>query len=264
MYFEDTDFCVRLRRAGWPIYFFPDARIKHHLGASSSGDWRVRARMVASYNQSRYYFFTREQGSRRGKLFKVLTLLGAGLRRLVWSLIALRRPAARDQVRLFQEVWRRTRRMTPDGEGYNAPPDAEASLLPLADVPVRRSNTGHVTVSDGKKLRNTYLAGVLSEDELGTWALDAATLNFIERQIQAQPPQAILEFGAGLSTICFARFMFEQGHRNHAVVFSIEQNEWQVKRSRERLAQAGTGSTRDNLSCAAENPDHRRTADRML
>lgn len=56
MYFEDTDFCVRLRRAGWPIYFFPGARIKHHLGASSSGDWRTRAIMIASYNQSRYYF----------------------------------------------------------------------------------------------------------------------------------------------------------------------------------------------------------------
>jgi len=116
MYFEDTDFCIRLRRAGWRIYFLPDARIRHHLGASSGGDWRIRARMVASYNKSRYYYFTRHEGRVHGYLLKVTVLLGAGLRLLGWSLICLVRPAARQKVRLFREVLRRTWRMTAHGE----------------------------------------------------------------------------------------------------------------------------------------------------
>jgi N-acetylglucosaminyl-diphospho-decaprenol L-rhamnosyltransferase len=117
MYFEDTDFCVRLRREGWPIWFFPDARILHHLGASSSKDWRIRALMVASYNQSRYYYFRRNYGRLEAITVKVLTLLGAALRLSMWSAIALVRPSSRDQVKLFADVWKRTLIMKDSGAG---------------------------------------------------------------------------------------------------------------------------------------------------
>lgn len=112
MYFEDTDFCIRLRRAGWPIWFVPSSRIGHHLGASS-GDWRIRARMIASYNQSRYYFYTRYGGRGRGLVLKGMVLIGAGLRLAGWSLLSVARPGARKQVRLFASVLAQTLRMTP-------------------------------------------------------------------------------------------------------------------------------------------------------
>ena len=112
MYFEDTDLCVRLRRAGWNLWFLPQARVLHRLGASSGGDWRTRARMIASYNQSRCYYYTRYGGRRQGLTLKLLTLLGAGLRLLAWSLLAIGRPGRREQVLLFQDVWRQTWRMT--------------------------------------------------------------------------------------------------------------------------------------------------------
>lgn len=116
MYFEDTDFCIRMRRAGWPIYFVPEARIRHLLGASSSGDWRKRARTVSAYNKSRYYYFNRYEGRLRGLLVKSILLLGSGLRLLAWSCIALLKPTARDQVRLFWEVWKQTVKMNPHGD----------------------------------------------------------------------------------------------------------------------------------------------------
>ncbi len=116
MYFEDTDFCIRLRRAGWPIYFLPSARIGHRLGESSGRDWKTRARMVASYNQSRYYYYTRYGGRVQGTLLKAMTLLGAGLRLTAWSLLALTRPAAREQARLFRAVWRQTWQMSAQGK----------------------------------------------------------------------------------------------------------------------------------------------------
>jgi GT2 family glycosyltransferase len=116
MYFEDTDFCIRLRLAGWPIYFVPEARILHLLGASSAKSWETRARMVSAYNKSRYYYFTRYHGRLKGLLIKAIVLMGALLRLAKWSAVALVRPASRDQVRLFREVVKQTWNMAPVGD----------------------------------------------------------------------------------------------------------------------------------------------------
>lgn len=119
MYFEDTDLCVRLRRAGWEIWFLPEARIGHFMGASSAGDWRTRARMVSSYNASRFAFYSRYQGRRGGAILKLLTMLGALGRALGWNLLALRhasmpqkRRVAREKVRLFRQVWHATHQLS--------------------------------------------------------------------------------------------------------------------------------------------------------
>jgi GT2 family glycosyltransferase len=113
MYFEDTDLCMRLRRAGWPIWFLPDARIKHHLGGSS-GDWAIRARMIASYNRSRYYYFGRHEGQARARLLKYFTVTGALLRLLAWTALALFKPGAVPQIKIFRRVLRETVHMTAD------------------------------------------------------------------------------------------------------------------------------------------------------
>ncbi|MEO7717629.1 MAG: glycosyltransferase family 2 protein [Capsulimonas sp.] len=115
MYFEDTDFCIRLRGAGWPIWFIPEAHIRHLLGASS-GAWRSRARMIVSYNRSRYYYFTRYGGRGRGLAIKAMCLLGATMRSIAWHAIALVKPSAREQARLFRKVWIDTLRMKPVGD----------------------------------------------------------------------------------------------------------------------------------------------------
>ena len=114
MYFEDTDLCVRMRQAGHPVFFVPAARVKHHLGASSGHDWQIRARMIVAYNQSRYYFFTRQLGRARGTFVKLFTLLGAGLRLIAWTALAVARPNARNQVKMFRDVFKRTMAMTSD------------------------------------------------------------------------------------------------------------------------------------------------------
>ncbi len=112
MYNEDVDLNFRLRRAGWRVVFLPDVRITHHLGASSRAGWQKRAGMVAAYNESRYYFFSRFHGPAAGAKLKACCLLGAALRLSAWSVLSLIQPSARDKVKLFREVWRRTRTMT--------------------------------------------------------------------------------------------------------------------------------------------------------
>ena len=112
MYNEDVDLNFRLRRAGWRVVFLPDACITHHLGASSSADWQKRARMVSAYNESRFYFFSRFYGPAAGAALRRYCLLGAAIRLTGWSLLSLVRSPARDKVKLFREVWRRTKAMT--------------------------------------------------------------------------------------------------------------------------------------------------------
>ncbi len=119
MYNEDVDLNYRLRRAGWRVVFLPDARITHHLGASSSADWRKRARMVSAYNESRFYFFSRFFGPAAGRKLKAYCLLGAAIRLTGWSLLALVKPSARDKVKLFREVWRRTKALGIEQAGSN-------------------------------------------------------------------------------------------------------------------------------------------------
>lgn len=113
MYHEDVDLNIRVRRAGWKLFFVPQARIVHHLGASSSTDWQKRARMVSALNESRYYYFSRYGGPGQALLLKAMFLLGAGLRLVGWSCLSLLRPAWRDKVRLFRVVVRRTLAMRP-------------------------------------------------------------------------------------------------------------------------------------------------------
>lgn len=113
MYFEDTDLCLRLRRAGWPIWFLPTARIRHRLGGSS-GDWATRARMIASYNRSRYYYFDRHESRARARLLKYFTVSGALLRLMAWTALSPFKPNATQQIKIFRRVLRETVRMRPE------------------------------------------------------------------------------------------------------------------------------------------------------
>lgn len=54
MYFEDMDYCIRLRKAGWKLFYVPTGEIVHLVGRSSGG--RMRDYSLHSY-QSLFYFY---------------------------------------------------------------------------------------------------------------------------------------------------------------------------------------------------------------
>ncbi len=112
MYHEDVDLNIRLRRAGWKIFFVPLAKVFHHLGASSERSWPARARMVSALNKSRYYAFSQHEGRARGEALKAVFVIGALLRLANWTVRASLRPNTlhRERVRLFREVLRQTAR----------------------------------------------------------------------------------------------------------------------------------------------------------
>jgi N-acetylglucosaminyl-diphospho-decaprenol L-rhamnosyltransferase len=81
LYFEETDFCRRLRSAGWEIWLVPRSRVLHWEGAST----RIRngnARRAKYWYESRRRFFIRAHGVRGWILADCCWAAG----RLIWTL----------------------------------------------------------------------------------------------------------------------------------------------------------------------------------
>ena len=59
LYFEDNDWCLRIRRCGWKIYYCPEVSITHLGGRSVSRNPDARG----AYYRSLEYFYTKHYGS---------------------------------------------------------------------------------------------------------------------------------------------------------------------------------------------------------
>jgi hypothetical protein len=60
LFLEETDWCFRMKKAGWRVYHVPEAEVCHFQGKSASTQ-RERARV--EYFRSRYHFFKKNRGS---------------------------------------------------------------------------------------------------------------------------------------------------------------------------------------------------------
>ncbi|MCY4437574.1 MAG: glycosyltransferase [Chloroflexi bacterium] len=59
MYFEETDWCRRVREAGWDVGYFPGAHALHHESQSADQDLIARA---LNFHRSRHMFMAKERG----------------------------------------------------------------------------------------------------------------------------------------------------------------------------------------------------------
>ena len=59
LYFEETDWCRRVREAGWDVAYFPGARARHHRSQSAGQDPTARA---LNFHRSRQAFLAKERG----------------------------------------------------------------------------------------------------------------------------------------------------------------------------------------------------------
>jgi N-acetylglucosaminyl-diphospho-decaprenol L-rhamnosyltransferase len=74
VYFEEVDFCKRLRDAGGDIWFWPEARVQH-LGGGSCEASPVRARMIFVLRESRRKYFIKHFGVISGVALEVVNRL---------------------------------------------------------------------------------------------------------------------------------------------------------------------------------------------
>lgn len=85
LYFEETDFCLQAKRAGWECWYVPESRVVHYVGQSTgvvSGDTQ-RRRRPKYWFQSRQHYFIKNHGI----LYTMLVDLAWGLG---FSLLQLR------------------------------------------------------------------------------------------------------------------------------------------------------------------------------
>jgi GT2 family glycosyltransferase len=59
MYCEEVDWCLRIRQAGWQIYYTPDAEVIHHVGASTRQN---AGPMLVQLHRSRDRYFQKHYG----------------------------------------------------------------------------------------------------------------------------------------------------------------------------------------------------------
>lgn len=67
-FFEETDWCLNMKKKGWKIYHHPGAKI-YHLQGQSAGKVNIRARI--EYWRSRYLFFEKNYDKKQLFLLKI-------------------------------------------------------------------------------------------------------------------------------------------------------------------------------------------------
>ena len=81
LYFEETDWCYRIKEAGWKVYFVPGVCIYHYKGQSTSQE---RARKRFRINRSALLFFRKHYGVLPTLGLRLMLLLTSISRVLLW------------------------------------------------------------------------------------------------------------------------------------------------------------------------------------
>lgn len=100
MCFEDLEWCMRLRAAGWRIEYVPSSQVVHLEGQS------IRQRMgemLVVSQQSLYYLFQKHFSRVHLHILRLLTMVEMTLRTIVWLFMFVLRPAERAEAR--QRLW---------------------------------------------------------------------------------------------------------------------------------------------------------------
>ena len=81
LFLEETDWCYRMKKAGWKVYHLPQAEIYHFQGKSAETE---KKKAKVEYYRSRYHFFKKNRGD-----FQSFILLLGLLTRLAVELILI-------------------------------------------------------------------------------------------------------------------------------------------------------------------------------
>jgi len=79
LYFEETDLCYRISKAGWNTVFWPGAKIVHVNGGSQSSR-KDGCRMFAQFHKSLLIFFKKHLGTSSYFLARLMLAVNSGLR----------------------------------------------------------------------------------------------------------------------------------------------------------------------------------------
>lgn len=95
MYTEEIDLCYRIKKAGWDLYWVPDAEVIHFGGQSTR---QIAPRMFLSLYQTKVQFFRKNYGKLTAFAYKLILYFAAIVRILFSPLVLLTRKEIRDQI----------------------------------------------------------------------------------------------------------------------------------------------------------------------
>jgi hypothetical protein len=137
MYFEEVDFCLRAKRAGWPCWYVPLSRVVHLVGQSSgvTDIKQARKRRPAYWFQSRKRFFVANFGPARAFLANIAWAFGYATYRVRR---AIQRKPDTDPSHLLRDFVRNNFGCN----GYCAPKRKESEMTRLPAGPNIRQPAG--------------------------------------------------------------------------------------------------------------------------
>ncbi len=104
MYSEELDWCYRIKRAGWQVVYFPEAKIIHHGGKSSEQE--LPARHI-HFQESKITFFRKHHGLWQARALRAFLLLTYSFQlceeALKW-LVRHKRPLRRQRIATYRQV----------------------------------------------------------------------------------------------------------------------------------------------------------------
>jgi GT2 family glycosyltransferase len=104
IYSEEIDLCYRVQKAGWTLYWVPQAQIIHYGGQSTK---QVAAEMFLRLYQGKVLYFQKHYSWLTVQLYKII-IMAASLPRLLMSLFAwLEKPPKRQQHLALASNYRR-------------------------------------------------------------------------------------------------------------------------------------------------------------
>jgi hypothetical protein len=107
IYSEEVDLCYRLQKAGWRLYWAPQAEVIHYGGQSTQ---QVAAEMFMRLYESKLIFIRKHHGWLAGRIYKLILLITALVRLLVSPFAWLERPPRRQlHLTLANRYWQLVR-----------------------------------------------------------------------------------------------------------------------------------------------------------
>jgi len=104
MYSEEVDFCYRLRRAGWRLYWIPQAEVVHYGGQSTR---QIATEMFLQLYRNKLLYFRKHYGRPGAWIYKLILLCASLMRLAVSPFSWLEKPPQRQQHRaLAGRYWR--------------------------------------------------------------------------------------------------------------------------------------------------------------
>jgi GT2 family glycosyltransferase len=104
MYSEETDWQMRIRKAGWKIMLCPASVVTHLGGASSEG---TKDKQFCEFNRSAVKLITKHYGALGAIVQRCAMIIGSLIRISVWAIVFVLKPTKRDAAEKNIKTWTR-------------------------------------------------------------------------------------------------------------------------------------------------------------